>query len=130
MNERIRELRKYLGITLEKLGEHLGVGKSTLSQIENGKSGITEQMIKSICREFNVNEEWLRTGNGNMFKPIIDEVSAAASDITDSDDYLIQDLIVVYQSLSQASKDALKELAKGMYIRQREREKEEDGGQP
>ena len=68
MKERIKELRKTLGLTLELFGDKVGVGKSTISRIENGTNGLTEQMILSICREFNVNEEWLRTGSGEMFK--------------------------------------------------------------
>lgn len=70
MNERIRELRKYLGLTLEKFGDPIGVKKSTLSSMENGASGVTTQMIKSICREYNVNEEWLVNGTGEMFSEV------------------------------------------------------------
>ena len=68
MKERIKELRKTLGLTLESFGDKVGVGKSTISRIENGTNGLTEQMILSICREFNVNEDWLRYGTGEMFK--------------------------------------------------------------
>ena len=67
MNERIKQLRKELGLTLEKFGERLGVGKTAISKIERGENGVSEQMLKSICREFNVREEWLRSGNGEMF---------------------------------------------------------------
>lgn len=70
MNERIRELRKTLGLTLEKFGEPIGVKKSTLSSMENGVSGVTTQMVKSICREYNVNEEWLVNGTGEMFSEV------------------------------------------------------------
>lgn len=66
MHGRIKELRKELGLTLEKFGERLGVKKAAVSKWENGDN-ITDQMFKSICREFNVNEEWLRTGKGEMF---------------------------------------------------------------
>lgn len=65
--ERVRELRKSLGLTLEKFGKPLGVGKTAISNIENGKRNITDQMVKSICREYNVNEEWLINGSGDMF---------------------------------------------------------------
>lgn len=68
--ERIRELRKALQLTLDRFGERVGVKKSALSQIENGKSGVTDQMIKSICREFDVSETWIRTGEGEMFPPV------------------------------------------------------------
>lgn len=70
MNERIRELRKLLGLTLEKFGAPLGVGKTAISKIENGDRGVTDQMIKSICREYNVNEEWLVHGTGEMFSEV------------------------------------------------------------
>ena len=67
MNERVKEIRKKLGLTLDKFGERLGVGKAALSRIENGSNGVTEQMFKSICREFSISEEWLRNGTGEMF---------------------------------------------------------------
>ena len=67
MNERIKQLRKELGLTLDKFGEKIGVGKTAISKIENGDRSVTDQMFKSICREFNVREEWLRTGELPMF---------------------------------------------------------------
>lgn len=67
MNERIKELRKALGLTLDKFGERVGVSRSAMGNIENGVRGVTDQMFKSICREFNVREEWLRTGKLPMF---------------------------------------------------------------
>lgn len=78
MNERIKELRKTLGLTLDKFGERVGLRKSSLSQIENGVNGVTEQLIKSVCREFNVREEWLRTGEEPMFIPISRDEEIAA----------------------------------------------------
>ena len=70
MNSRIRELRKTLGLTLERFGEPLGVTKTAISRLENGVNGITDQMVKSICREYNVNEEWLVNGTGEMFSEV------------------------------------------------------------
>ena len=67
MNERVKELRKYLGLTQDEFGEKLGIKKSAVSKIEKSENGVTDQMFKSICREFNVNEEWLRDGVGEMF---------------------------------------------------------------
>lgn len=67
MNNRVRKVRKELGLTLEKFGKRLGVSNPAISKIENGQNNVSEQMIKSICREFNVNETWLRTGEGEMF---------------------------------------------------------------
>lgn len=70
MNERIRELRKALNLTMQEFGDALGVSKASISNIENGNRDCTNQMFKSICREFDVNEEWLRTGEGEMFKEL------------------------------------------------------------
>ena len=69
MNDRIKELRKTLGLTLEKFGERLGVKRNSVSQWENGINNISDQVRKSICREFGVNEEWLLSGSGPMFIP-------------------------------------------------------------
>lgn len=66
--ERVKEIRKTIGLTLEKFGEKVGVGKTAISNIEKGNRNLTDQMAKSICREFNVNETWLRTGKGEMFQ--------------------------------------------------------------
>ena len=66
MNERLRQVRKYYGLTLDKFGERLGLKKSVLSRIENGYSVPQEQTLRLICREFSVNYEWLKTGVGDM----------------------------------------------------------------
>lgn len=67
MNERIKAARKALGLTMEQFGARIGMGKSSVSKIEKGANSTTDQTIKSICREFGVNEMWLRTGEGEMF---------------------------------------------------------------
>lgn len=65
--ERIKKIRKSLGLTLEKFGERVGVGKTAISRLENESNNLTEQMTKSICREFSVDYIWLTTGEGEMF---------------------------------------------------------------
>ena len=65
--ERVKELRKTLSLTLEKFGQRIGVGKSTVSDLENGRRSFSEHMTKSICREFSVDYMWLTTGEGEMF---------------------------------------------------------------
>lgn len=69
MPERIRDLRKALGLTQQDFADRLGVKRNTVALYETGKSGISDGIIKSICREFGVSEEWLRTGEGEMFVP-------------------------------------------------------------
>ena len=66
MNNRIKEVRQYFKLTLEEFGRRIGMTKSGLSKVERGENGTTDQTITSICREFNVNEEWLRYGTGSM----------------------------------------------------------------
>ena len=65
--ERIKDVRNSLGLTLEKFGEKLGVTKTAISRIEKGERSLTEQMTKSICREFSVDYMWLTTGEGELF---------------------------------------------------------------
>ncbi len=76
--ERVKYLRKdVLKLTLERFGERLGVTKQTVSRIENGINNLTDQMILSICREFNINENWLRTGEGEMRPTLTREAEIA-----------------------------------------------------
>ncbi|MDE6252597.1 MAG: helix-turn-helix transcriptional regulator [Lachnospiraceae bacterium] len=62
INERIKKLRKKSNLTLKQFGEKLGVSDAAISRIENGNRSVTEQMIKSICREFNISYLWLTEG--------------------------------------------------------------------
>lgn len=66
-NDRIRILRKELKLTLTEFSNKLGITHAALSNIENGKRNVTDQMRKSICREFRVDPIWLTTGEGDMF---------------------------------------------------------------
>lgn len=68
--QRVKEVRKALNLTMEEFGKSLGVTKAAISNIENGTRGLTDQMFLSICRVYNVNEEWLRSGAGEMFVPM------------------------------------------------------------
>lgn len=77
MNGRIKELRKYLHLTQDEFGEKLGIKKSAVSKIEKGENGVTDQMIKLMVKEFGINENWIRTGEGEMF-PEFDRTDAIA----------------------------------------------------
>lgn len=72
-NERIKEVRKAIGLTLEKFGERVGMKKSSLSTVENGVNAVSNQLRSAVCREFGVDEFWLRTGEGEMFRPRTNE---------------------------------------------------------
>lgn len=111
MNERIKEVRKALGLTLEKFGKALGVTKQTMSRIENGVNNVTEQMFLSVCRVYNVNEDWLRNGTGEMFNKPSDEVGYYAEFLLEQDSVdeplrsLIVDMIKAYVDLDDISKE-------------------------
>lgn len=70
MNTRIKKLRRELDMTQEKFGAEIGVKGNTVAQWESGRNDPPDSSIVSICREFNVNERWLRTGEGEMFVQI------------------------------------------------------------
>lgn len=67
MNKRIRELRKTLNLSQKNFAERIGLKQNAISYMEKEGATVTEQNIKTICAQFNVNENWLRTGRGNIF---------------------------------------------------------------
>lgn len=69
MNTRIKKIRKMLDLTQREFGERIGVKGNTIAQYELGRNNPVDSVLSLICREFNVNEEWLRTGKGEMFNP-------------------------------------------------------------
>ena len=103
----MRDLRKFLGLTLEKFGKTLGVGKTAISKIEKGENNLTEQMTLSICREFRANYFWLTEGKGEMFagtpQSVVDEIA---------EDYKLDDvdkkIIEVYLDLSAEEREVIK----------------------
>lgn len=68
MKDRIREVREHFGLSMEKFGSRIGIGKASISLLESGKNNPSIQTIALICREFGVNEQWLRTGEGEMLE--------------------------------------------------------------
>lgn len=70
MNKRIHDLRMELNLTMDEFGKRISSSKSSISNFENGNRVPTPQMIQLICKEFDVNEEWLRNGTGKMFAEI------------------------------------------------------------
>lgn len=70
MNNRIRELRKELGLNQTDFGKRIGIKQTTVAGYETGAKNPMDAVITSICREFNVSEVWLRTGEGGMFSKI------------------------------------------------------------
>ena len=70
MNDRLKKLRKAFDLTQQEFADRIGVKRNSLANYETGRNTPIDAIIVSICREFNVNEEWLRTGAGDMFLPV------------------------------------------------------------
>lgn len=68
INERVREFRKHIGLNQTEFGAKIAIAQGYLTNIENGRRDVTDKTIKLICSEFNASEEWLRTGQGEMFR--------------------------------------------------------------
>lgn len=84
--DRVRKLRKKLKLTMENFAKPLGVGKTAISKLENGERSLTDQMAKSICREYGVNEKWLRTGEGEMFAETGDALKIRIDELIPEED--------------------------------------------
>lgn len=94
--ERVREVRKALGLTLEKFGEQIGIKKAAVSKIEKGENSLTDANIKAICREYGVDYIFLTTGEGEMF--------------VDSDDDFIEKIDRIMADENDARKNMIKTL--------------------
>lgn len=99
MNTRIRQLRKSLNLTLREFGERIGLKPSTISDIEQGRCNISDRHIIAICSRFDVNETWLRTGQGNMLL---------------SDNKHFNEFFNIYNNLEQPLQDFLIKCAKDL----------------
>ena len=110
--ERIREVRKALGLTLEKFGEKIGMKKNSVSQLENGKNSVTEQVVKAICREYNVDYMWLTTGDGEMFIDTDDDFIERIDRIMAGEDEARKSLFKFMLELSDEDIAALDRLMK------------------
>lgn len=129
MNERVRKLRKELGLTLEKFGERLGVKKNTVSQWENGTNDISDHVFKSICREFDVSEEWLRDGTGEMFRLHDDETAALVYNLLmDSEDNefysSVLEVVRTYEQLKPESQQIIRDACKLLFVKNKENQNE------
>ena len=111
-NERVKEIRKTLGLTLEKFGERIGVTRGSMSNIENGNRNLTEQMTKSICREFSVDYMWLTTGEGEMFIDTDDDFIERIDRIMAGEDEARKNLFKFMLELSDEDIVALDRLMK------------------
>lgn len=131
MKDRIKIIRKDSKLTQVEFGKKIGVKGNTVTGYETGLRTPTDAVLRSICREFRVNETWLRTGEGEIFRPLPpeDEVAAAVSNVLedihcDNSIYtLVKELLLKYDRLDPKSKKVIDEFAGDIingYIKKRE----------
>lgn len=126
MNNRIRELRKkHLKMTQKEFSARLGLSENFIWQIEKGEREPSDRTIADICREFRVNEHWLRTGEGEMQTPVMRDAAIAAfmGDVLKGEDADFRRRLIAV--LSQLDADEWKLLEK-MALKLSQESKQED----
>lgn len=106
MRERIKKLRRTLDLTQQEFGDRIGIKRNTVANYETGRNEPVDSVVTLICREFNVNEEWLRDGTGEMFAPdASDELEALVKkyDLSNADQVLIEK----YVNLKAGSRETI-----------------------
>ena len=112
MKERIKMLRKNIGLTQPEFGEKIGVKGNTVTGYENGIRSPSDAVIKAICREFNVSEQWLRTGEGEMFDKVDpdEEFVKIMVEIQAQNDEFIISAMKAYWELPEEHKQVIRDL--------------------
>lgn len=106
MNERIKQIRRELGLTQQEFADRIGLKQNSIALIESGKRNISDQAVLSICREYGINEEWLRTGKGEKMVPDASdelEVLVKKYDLSNADQVLIEK----YVNLKAGSRETI-----------------------
>ena len=117
VGDRIKALREKLGndgkkISQTEFGKRIGLSQNAIANVENGNNGASESAILNIVREFHVNETWLRTGEGEMFRPMTrtNEISAFIGKALKADDDIKQRVIWALSQLSEDEWDVLEKI--------------------
>lgn len=125
MKDRLKMLRKDLGMTQEKFAERLKMKRNTIATYEIGRNEPIDAVISLICKEFNVNDKWLRTGEGNMYNKPKDDVAEAVSDLLEKDNPLnriIINILSAYRQMDDASQKALDNLIQELFDNMKKRD--------
>lgn len=108
MNERIKKVRETLDLTQEEFGRRIGSARNTIANYENGNRNPSNSVILSICREFDISEDWLRTGEGEMFcKLETNDIVAKATRLLGEKDPMFEAFVETYSTLSPSDRKVL-----------------------
>lgn len=123
MNNRFKEIRKKLNMTQKEMGKILGILNTTVSDIEKGNAILTERNQNLLCEKLNVNKEWLETGIGEMFLPMlpVDEFTQLLSEIEESEDEFIKNALWTYWQLDDKSKKVIKDFTYALAQKQQKK---------
>ena len=130
IKDRIKKIRKEKKMTQEDFSKKLGLARNSIANDEIGRREPTNAIIVSICREFDVNEEWLRTGEGEMFIqiPEEDETAALVYDLLGPDKESFYDIVLetikAYKKLSPNSQKVINELMDNVIANIKEKSKD------
>lgn len=113
MEQRLKLLRKQLKLTQEEFADRLGIKRSAISNYEIGRNEPIDAVISIICREFNVNETWLRTGKGEMFRELSkdEELSKFFGEVSFGESDFKRRFISVLAQLDEAGWQLLEDIA-------------------
>lgn len=125
MNERLKKLRKTLDLTQQEFADRLQIKRNTVATYEAGKSNPSDAAVSLICREFNVNENWLRTGEGEMFIKLTRDEEIAAfigKTLTTESDTFKKRFISMLCALDESDWKELEKIALLLIDRRKEQE--------
>ena len=115
MDQRLKELRLALSLSQEELGKRIGITRAAISNLEKGTRNMSEQTMKSICREFNVSIAWLKEGIGDMFTDLPETILDQLVEEYHLDDF-DKDLIKKYLDLTDSEREVIKKYIKSLSL--------------
>lgn len=107
MNERLKKIRKTLDLTQQEFANRIGVARANIASYEVGKSNLSDAVISLICREFSVNEKWLRYGEGDMFNSSDDEYIAIIDRIMAGENEFAKNIFKTFAMFDESDWNAL-----------------------
>lgn len=129
---RFRKLRKILNVKQGDFAKELAISQGHASDIENGRKAVSDRVVEILSLKYNVNEEWLRNGTGDMFRKPSDEVGYYVEELLEYEGNgnpfydMIIEMMKTYHNLDEKSKTVIREYFKGVKKGLSKKKEEED----